>query len=307
MGLIFNKMKEPVFLKETSNAEEQLQQLKNLEPLLNEEGRKIINQDITCLEYGIAGEKNIAFELKNSHMPMYILHDIYLESDDLNAQIDYLVFTRKLCYVIECKNLYGNITIDANGNFVRTMYFGTRKVQEGLYSPITQNVRHLELMKKIKLESTDSIVKKAMVKSAFAAFYQSVVVLANPKTILNDRYAKKEVRNQVIRADQLVKYMKTLNDSSKEASSSDEQLLTWAQSFLTLSRPNDKTYLNKYDQYKIEKNNEEKKESPDSMICPRCGGKLIQRKGKFGEFIGCRNFPKCRYTLQINSDNHSAL
>ena len=150
MGLIFNKMKEPVFLKETSNAEEQLQQLKNLEPLLNEEGRKVINQDITCLEYGIAGVKNIAFELKNSHMPMYILHDIYLESDDLNAQIDYLVFTRKLCFVIECKNLYGNITIDANGNFVRTMYFGTRKVQEGLYSPITQNVRHLELMKKIR-------------------------------------------------------------------------------------------------------------------------------------------------------------
>lgn len=307
MGLIFNKMKEPVFLKETSNAEEQLQQLKNLEPLLNEEGRKVINQDITCLEYGIAGEKNIAFELKNSHMPMYILHDIYLESDDLNAQIDYLVFTRKLCFVIECKNLYGNITIDANGNFVRTMYFGTRKVQEGLYSPITQNVRHLELMKKIKLESTDSIVKKAMIKSAFPLIYQSVVVLANPKTILNDRYAKKEVRNQVIRADQLVKYIKTLNDSSKEASFSDEEMLAWAQSFLTLSRPNDKTYLNKYDQYKIEKNNEEKKESPDSMICPRCGGKLIQRKGKFGEFIGCSNFPKCRYTSQINSDNYNTL
>lgn len=307
MGLIFNKMKEPVFLKETSNAEEQLQQLKNLEPLLNEEGRKVINQDITCLEYGIAGEKNIAFELKNSHMPMYILHDIYLESDDLNAQIDYLVFTRKLCFVIECKNLYGNITIDANGNFVRTMYFGTRKVQEGLYSPITQNVRHLELMKKIKLESTDSIVKKAMIKSAFPLIYQSVVVLANPKTILNDRYAKKEVRNQVIRADQLVKYIKTLNDSSKEASFSDEEMLAWAQSFLTLSRPNDKTYLNKYDQYKIESNSEEKKESTDSMICPRCGGKLIQRKGKFGEFIGCSNFPKCRYTSQINSDNYNTL
>jgi len=76
MGL-FNRLKEPIFLKESSNAEEQLEKLKELEPLLNQEGQSIIRQDIKCLEYGIAGEKNIAFEFKNSHMPMYILHDIY--------------------------------------------------------------------------------------------------------------------------------------------------------------------------------------------------------------------------------------
>jgi len=77
MGL-FNRMKEPVFLKESSDAEVQLEKLKELEPLLNSEGLNIIKQDIKCLEYGIAGEKNIEFELKNSHIPMYILHDIYL-------------------------------------------------------------------------------------------------------------------------------------------------------------------------------------------------------------------------------------
>lgn len=31
-------------------------------------------------------------------------------------------------------------------------------------------------------------------------------------------------------------------------------------------------------------------------ICPRCGGQLVSRKGKNGTFIGCSNFPKCRYT-----------
>ncbi len=39
-------MKEPVFLKESSNAEEQLEKLKALEPLLNPEGKTIIRQDI---------------------------------------------------------------------------------------------------------------------------------------------------------------------------------------------------------------------------------------------------------------------
>lgn len=31
-------------------------------------------------------------------------------------------------------------------------------------------------------------------------------------------------------------------------------------------------------------------------ICPKCGGQLIMRTGKYGNFIGCSNFPKCRYT-----------
>ena len=34
----------------------------------------------------------------------------------------------------------------------------------------------------------------------------------------------------------------------------------------------------------------------DGGICPKCGGKLIMREGKYGSFIGCSNFPKCRYT-----------
>ncbi len=31
-------------------------------------------------------------------------------------------------------------------------------------------------------------------------------------------------------------------------------------------------------------------------VCPKCGGELITREGKYGSFIGCSNFPKCRYT-----------
>lgn len=31
-------------------------------------------------------------------------------------------------------------------------------------------------------------------------------------------------------------------------------------------------------------------------LCPRCGGELVKRNGKFGAFFGCSNFPSCRYT-----------
>ena len=30
-------------------------------------------------------------------------------------------------------------------------------------------------------------------------------------------------------------------------------------------------------------------------ICPKCGGDLIYKKGKFGYFKGCSNYPNCTY------------
>ena len=33
----------------------------------------------------------------------------------------------------------------------------------------------------------------------------------------------------------------------------------------------------------------------NSGICPKCGGHLIGRNGKYGTFYGCSNYPKCKY------------
>lgn len=66
------------------------------------------------------GEANIAYELKNADMDMYVLHDIYLECDGLSAQIDYIIITRKGVYIIECRNLVGNVEVNNRGEFIRT-------------------------------------------------------------------------------------------------------------------------------------------------------------------------------------------
>ena len=29
--------------------------------------------------------------------------------------------------------------------------------------------------------------------------------------------------------------------------------------------------------------------------CPECGSPLVIRKGKYGEFVACSNYPKCKY------------
>jgi len=286
MGL-FDKMREPVFLREESELKAQLAQLEAFLPQASEENKKKIEQEIQLLKAGIYGEEQIVYELKNSHMPLYILRDIYLECGELSAQIDFIVVAPKCVYILECKNLFGDIEINRNGDFIRTFQYGNWKKKEGIYSPITQNERHLELIRQIISEKR-GVLGKLVVDSAFSKWYRSVVVLANPKTVLQDRYAPKTVKNQVIRGDGLIRYLKECEAQSKEVTSSEKNMKELAESFLQRHKSVRKDYTEKF---------REKEE-----LCPQCGGVLVKRSGKYGEFYGCSNFPQCRYTRKLENE-----
>lgn len=309
----------PVFLKETSDASEFIEKMQKLSEQATGDCKKEIDKQIKIASYGLAGEENIAFELKNSGMDMFILHDIYLEHEDLSAQIDYLIVAKKNIYIIECKNLIGNIEIDNKGAFIRTYELYGKKVKEGIYSPITQNERHLNVLKAVRKESKNAVLKFFFERN-FENCYKSIVCLANPKTILNDKYAKKEVKDKVVRADQLVALLKKMEKESKNEKSSEKEMRKLAESFLEASKPNKSDYVVKYEEMvaNLKKQKEDipvlvqekaKVDTPvqgsiDGKICPRCGGKLVLRTAKRGEhvgsqFYGCDKFPKCRYMEQI--------
>jgi len=42
---------------------------------------------------------------------------------------------------------------------------------------------------------------------------------------------------------------------------------------------------------------------PTGESCPKCGSELLKRKGRYGEFIACSGFPKCKYTQNIGGDD----
>ena len=45
-----------------------------------------------------------------------------------------------------------------------------------------------------------------------------------------------------------------------------------------------------------------KPEGGDPRLCPTCGaGQLSLKLGKFGAFVGCSNYPECRYTRQLGA------
>ena len=48
----------------------------------------------------------------------------------------------------------------------------------------------------------------------------------------------------------------------------------------------------------------DKGDGSDPRLCPTCGvGRLSVKTGKFGAFIGCSNYPECRFTRQIGAEN----
>lgn len=295
---IFDKMKGPIFIKEDSEAEKQLAILKML-PQTSE-----IKQQIKLVEAGILGEKQIRFELENSHIPMYVIHDLFLEHDRLTAQIDYLIVCHKCNYVIECKNLYGNIEVDDKGSFVRNFNYGKISKKEGIYSPITQNQRHLQLIKQIKKDK--GVIAKLSANMYFDDAWKGVVVLANPKTVLYDKKAPEDIRNQVIKADQLVDFIRKNEAKSKNPSCSEKEMKESAESWLSINKENPVDYTRKFREMVSEATRDIVTETDpaEELICQRCGAPLVKRKATRGahvgeEFWGCSNYPKCRNFIPI--------
>ena len=320
----------PVFVKEDSDAEPFIEKMKSLSARASGKLKEKIDDQIAIAEAGLKGEKHIAYELKNSGMDMLVAHDLYLEKNGLSAQIDFLVLTRKHGFIIECKNLYGNIEIDDKGNFIRHKGQGKAYRKEGFPSPVSQNARHLNIIKEIRREYKTNFFTQGQFDKFFPQIYRSIVVLANPKTILNDKNAPEEVRKVVIRLDQLVSYIKKIEAQDDNYKSSEKEMHELLDSFLKCSKPNKSDYAKKYEDLlteviaskvnpqnenhieksspRMEKASKDKSilENPTKLekICPKCGKPLVLRTARKGEnsgnqFWGCSGFPKCWYREDV--------
>lgn len=75
-----------------------------------------------------------------------VIHDLRLENGGRVAQIDHLLINRMMnFYVIETKHFNSGLKIEENGEFLRWNRY--RKCYEGMPSPISQNERHIAVLK----------------------------------------------------------------------------------------------------------------------------------------------------------------
>ena len=241
---VFDKFTDTIFLKEDSEIEKEIEELKKIRNKVKEKDR--IDLDIKKLELGLYGEKQIEYELKTSDLGMYVLHDITLEYEDLTAQIDYIICAPSGMYIVECKNLIGNVIVDNKGEFVREYEINGRKIKESIYSPYRQAQRHIELIKKRWLKKTGKL--EVLIKEKyFNNWYKPLVVFANPKGILNIRYAPKEIKDHIVKIDQINEYLKKeKNKLSWEEMYSKKLMQSNAESWLELNVERKRDFSNKY-------------------------------------------------------------
>ncbi len=190
-------IKEPIFIKEFSKEDQQIDVLEGLRSKASEEVKKYIEKDIKIIKAGLQGEQNVYFELKNSFLPIICLHDIRLVYKEYVAQLDYVVITPTNICILECKKLTGDIEITNKGDFIRYIkdYKGKFIKKEGMYSPITQNERHINILTQLLREQLGYKVRDSLL--------YNIVVIADPKTIINDKFAPKSIKDRLIKYDQL--------------------------------------------------------------------------------------------------------
>jgi DNA topoisomerase-1 len=49
-----------------------------------------------------------------------------------------------------------------------------------------------------------------------------------------------------------------------------------------------------------------KKEIMTEELCPKCGKKLVIRSGRYGDFLACSNYPKCKFTKDLETEKSKA-
>ncbi|MHC8515914.1 NERD domain-containing protein [Sporosarcina sp. ITBMC105] len=195
------ELKLPVVIKEADSMDSEIARLQQAlaEGQLNDTEAKKLTKQMKFLEIGKSGEQSLLFELKNSFLPIMILHDVQIEHKGLTAQFDFIVITRQFFLVIEVKKYYGNITVNEKGEFIRTVNRGGRTIfQEGMYSPIRQVERQVDVLRAMLMDH--GVIERTPIRY--------VVAFANEKTVLNIKKAPPEVKNQVFRSDGIVSFLK---------------------------------------------------------------------------------------------------
>ncbi len=215
---------------------------------------------------GFMGEFWVKLELRKLPKDKYILlNDIMLKDENGTHQIDHLVLSEFGIFVIEMKNYYGLIKVKEFDN-KWCQYLGKNKSY--FINPIHQNYGHIKSLSNL-LKIDDK-------------YFISVICFSNQAKIGVKSSTLVTQVDYLI--DEILKFRESIiNSDIKELVNT-----------VTLNNITDKD-LRKQHVRDIHIKVNHEKELENNILCPKCGNELIEKNGKYGKFIGCSNYPKCRY------------
>ncbi len=236
---------------------------------------------------GKTGEATIAIILKKLEKEDYIvLNNVMLDVSELagtkinTSQIDHVVVSKYGIYPIETKNYKGWITGNENSDkWTQTIY----KTKNQFMNPIKQNYGHVKAL--------EALIKENASRCDLTGDIPIYPIVA----FSGDANLKvKTEKFDVVYWSQLVSTIKK---------HSTEEVITKDQMYLIadlLSESNIDSKENRKEHIQSIRNEEiVKHEKELAGVCPKCGGGLVEKNGKYGKFYGCSNWPKCKYTKNI--------
>lgn len=233
---------------------------------------------------GKRGETRVHDILMQLPDEYYVLDDVVLKTERGTTQIDHVVISKYGIFAIETKNYRGEIYGDDSRQqwtqiivtevrYRRKWYKTyTYVTKNQFYNPVKQSIGHAYEIKKHLLEWAHLKVIP-------------IVVFAGNADLSNVQSS-----NHVIYDSNLIEIILSYRTAYLSDSDVQNVVKRLAEKNIRETVDNKSHVRN----VKAAKNEIDRKLA--SGICPKCGGTLVQRNGRYGRFYGCSNYPKCKFT-----------
>ena len=221
-------------------------------------------------DVGQYGEYLIEYALGKDNLPGYrkTVSNIYVPYRNQTAEIDVVMAHEKGIFIFESKNYSGWIFGSAEQLKWTQSLKGGKKYQ--FYNPIRQNATHCKAVGEFLGINTTNIFSYIVFSKR--CVFKSVPQNTASYTILHHYDLLRTLR-------------KDIND--KPVVFSPKQIDTYS---AALKNASNVTVERK------QIHAEAVRRKASGTVCPYCNAPLVRRNGRYGEFWGCSNYPKCRFS-----------
>lgn len=219
---------------------------------------------------GEKGEFAVAKKLKKLDQEKYwVINDLLLHNNGYSSQIDHVVVSQYGVFVIETKNFMGDISGGASGEMWTQNIYGSKSY---FRNPILQNLGHITAIRKV-------LGDRSHVQ------FQNIVLFSERAKLLVDKSLPVYHYRKIV---------PIIEGYTEEVMSRETALRVYH--CLLDSNITDKQ-MRKEHVVSAKETKHRRDVAVANGKCPRCGGNLVLREGKYGQFYGCSNYPQCKYIL----------
>lgn len=235
---------------------------------------------------GKRGEKRVGKLLAKLPAEYHVLDDVVLTTNTGTTQIDHIVVSKYGVFAIETKNYRGEIygedgrqewtqIITTDVNYRRKWWKTyTYVTKNHFYNPVKQSLAHVYAIK-------NDLVEWPYLKVIPIVVFAGNAILNNVQSsyhvIYDDNllWTIQNYRSVCIPDNEVQKVIYRLTKKNVR------------------EKVDNRTHVSNINTAKYEQ-----KQKIASGICPKCGGRLVHRNGRYGDFWGCSNYPKCKFTAR---------